>query len=86
MKSVEGLLSDFKCPKCRNTTGAVKEVALGSMADRISLVGSGKYLFLSCTLCGYTEVYNQKILANAKEKKQESREVTAGEPASSGGT
>lgn len=68
MRPLEELLADFRCPKCRHTVAVAKEVALGSVAERIPLVGGGKYLFVSCTLCGYTEVYNQKILVNAREK------------------
>lgn len=81
MKSIEALLADFKCPKCRNTAGAAKEVALGSMAERIPLVGGGKYVFVSCTLCGYTEVYSQKILVSTKQTEQEGVKGTAREPA-----
>lgn len=81
MKPIEILVADFKCPKCRNTAVAVKEVGLGSVAERMPLVGGGKYVFLSCTLCGYTEVYNQKILANAKEREEERAKGTAREPA-----
>lgn len=81
MKPIESLLADFKCPKCCHRTGAAKEVALGSMAERIPLVGGGKFVFLSCTLCGYTEVYNQKILVDAKEKEKEVAKGAASEPA-----
>jgi len=81
MRPIESLLANFRCPKCRNTSAVAKEVALGSVAERIPLVGSGKYVFVSCALCGYTEVYNQKILVNAKDREQEGVKAAARETA-----
>ncbi|MFB6088565.1 MAG: zinc ribbon domain-containing protein [Candidatus Aenigmatarchaeota archaeon] len=59
---------EFKCPKCGHT---------GSRTNRLSMSGSGiskffdvqmnKYIFVSCESCGFTEVYNEKVLENKEE-------------------
>jgi len=78
VKPIDKLLADFRCPKCRNGEAVAKE---GALAERIPLVGSGRYVFISCTLCGYTEVYNLKILVRAEEKQaaEEAAKKTARE-------
>jgi len=53
----------FSCPKCNHNQG---------MADRFAATGTGfskffdiqhkKYVTLSCTNCGYTEMYNPEFL------------------------
>ena len=57
------------CPKCRGRGCSTQEISLSKTSDKIMLRGgSEKYLVLSCTLCGYTELYNLKILARVEEK------------------
>lgn len=53
----------FQCPKCHHR---------GAETDRINTTGSGfsrfldvqnrRFLAVSCTQCGYTEMYNLKFL------------------------
>jgi len=58
----------FKCPKCHNTSSVSKEVSLSKVSEKLLGGQSDKYLFVSCALCGYTEIYNLKILARSDEK------------------
>lgn len=63
MKLEDQLESKFICPKCNQQGGS---------ADRFSATGTGfsklfdiqhkKYVTLSCTNCGYTEIYNPEFL------------------------
>lgn len=60
--------SKFNCPRCKGQ---------GAHVERLSMTGSGitklldiqpyKYLFISCNNCGYTEVFNAKILEGKKD-------------------
>ena len=64
MERVDDLLaSKFVCPRCKNR---------GAHAERLSMSGTGfsrlfdiqpfRYVFLSCHNCGYTEVFNLRML------------------------
>jgi len=64
MSSTEELLEkEFTCPRCKHQ---------GAQSERLSMSGTGlsrlfevqpyRYAFVSCNNCGYTEVYNLKIL------------------------
>ncbi|MFH1740145.1 MAG: zinc ribbon domain-containing protein [bacterium] len=63
------LKEQWICPKCRGRGCTSQEMSMSKASDKIMLRGgSGKYLVLSCTLCGYTELYNLKVLARVEEK------------------
>lgn len=57
------LASKFVCAKCKSR---------GAKADRVAMSGTGfsrfldiqqfRFVFLSCQNCGYTEVYNLRVL------------------------
>jgi len=69
MASLKQLLNEFKCPKCNNRSASALEIPLSK--GKIILGGhADRFLFLSCTLCGYTEIYNLKLLVKdgAEEK------------------
>jgi len=54
----------FRCAKCRNTTAIVRKVALSKgISPELLSGGGGKYRFLTCALCGYTEVYDLSVYA-----------------------
>lgn len=64
MAKTEDLLEkEFVCARCDHH---------GAQAERLSMSGTGisrllevqpyRYVFLSCNNCGYTEVYNLKML------------------------
>lgn len=57
----------FRCAKCNNHTCISKEVSLSRVSEKILGNPRDKYLLISCSLCGYTEVYNLKVIAHAEE-------------------
>jgi predicted nucleic-acid-binding Zn-ribbon protein len=65
MANIEGQLSGaFVCPKCQHKGGHVEQLAMsGTGLSRLFEVQAYRYAFLSCNYCGYTEVYNLKVLA-----------------------
>ena len=66
MNSSDNGLANFQCAKCRNKTAIVRKVNLskGILPDLL-VGGGGKYRFVTCSLCGYTEIYDLAIyLAN----------------------
>lgn len=60
------LATQFVCPKCRGRGGYAEEVTLPSVSlTRIPPVAAIQYISVSCTLCGFTEFYNQSAIARA---------------------
>jgi predicted nucleic-acid-binding Zn-ribbon protein len=53
----ERLAQAFVCTRCKHK---------GAHVQRLSLIGAGvalyRYAFVSCTSCGYTDVYNLQVL------------------------
>jgi len=63
------LKEQWVCPKCRGRGCICQEASMSKITDKIILRGgSERYMVLSCTLCGYTELYNMKVLARLEEK------------------
>lgn len=54
----------FKCAKCQGTDAKVKELAMtGTGLSKLFDIQHNHYFFVSCTNCGYTEVFDPEILA-----------------------
>lgn len=54
---------EFKCPKCGHEGARTKKLAMsGTGLSKLLDVQMNKYLFVSCSTCGFTEVYNLKVL------------------------
>ncbi len=70
MNPYDHILARFKCPKCNNHTSVYKEVSQSKVSEKILGGHSDKYLYVSCALCGYTEIYNLKIVVQEKEKEK----------------
>jgi len=68
MNPYQHLQERFKCPKCKNQTSICRTVSLAKVSEKILGGHSDKYLFISCSLCGYTETYNLKIVVQATEE------------------
>ncbi|MBN2554818.1 MAG: hypothetical protein JXA97_02670 [Anaerolineales bacterium] len=57
------LASAFQCPKCQHHGARVEKLAMsGTGLSRFMEIQAHRYAFVSCTNCGYTEVYDLKTL------------------------
>jgi predicted nucleic-acid-binding Zn-ribbon protein len=67
--NIEALKESYQCPKCKGKHPLLTEHAIprGGPA-KIPLPILDRYLFLSCSLCGYTETYNLKIIERVEER------------------
>jgi hypothetical protein len=58
----------FACPKCGSTKPNIESLRMaGAGLSRFLDLQHHKYMFVSCSSCGYTEVFNEKVLG-ASEK------------------
>ena len=64
MGKVEELLaSEFVCARCKQHGAHVEKLAMsGTGISRLFEIQPYRYAFVSCTNCGYTEVYNLRML------------------------
>ena len=62
--NVDQIISqEFKCPKCGNQGAHVERLAMaGTGLSRFMEIQAYRYAFVSCLTCGFTEVYNLKVL------------------------
>jgi predicted nucleic-acid-binding Zn-ribbon protein len=69
MKKIETEIeSRFVCAKCRSTGAEVKSLAMsGTGLSKLLDIQHNRYVFASCTNCGYTEVYNLDILEGNRD-------------------
>jgi len=64
------LIESFHCAKCRGTAATVRETRLPANSLRQFINDKGiysKYYVVSCGLCGYSELYDSRVLALQKE-------------------
>jgi predicted nucleic-acid-binding Zn-ribbon protein len=53
----------FVCEKCSARGGHVERLAMsGTGISRLLEIQPYRYAYVSCTKCGYTEIYNLKVL------------------------
>ncbi len=64
MSEVMDLLArKFVCPKCKERGGHVERLALsGTGITRWFDFQPYRYAFVSCEVCGYTEIFNLRML------------------------
>jgi predicted nucleic-acid-binding Zn-ribbon protein len=76
MKRMPDFKQNYCCPKCHGRSAAVSKTQLprGHIPELLGL--RGKYLLLTCGLCGYTEIYDQAIYARSMELEKDSGEVS----------
>lgn len=59
----------FICPKCKNKEGYYRRIAVtGDGLTRILDIQYNRFITVSCTRCGYTEVFDLKILRDPNFK------------------
>ena len=65
MSDIEDRLSQsFRCAKCSEQGAHVERLSMsGTGISRLFEIQPYRYAFASCNNCGYTEVYNLKVLA-----------------------
>jgi predicted nucleic-acid-binding Zn-ribbon protein len=57
------LAQKFICSHCNHQDGYVERLAMsGTGLSRLLEIQPHRYAFVSCTNCGYTEVFNLKML------------------------
>jgi predicted nucleic-acid-binding Zn-ribbon protein len=63
-RDIESLIeANFKCPKCGHQGAQVERLAMaGTGLSRLFEIQHHRYAFSSCLNCGYSEVYNLRIL------------------------
>jgi hypothetical protein len=58
----------FVCPKCKHQGAVIENLSMsGTGLSRLFEMQPYRYAFVSCTNCGYTEVYNLDILEGADD-------------------
>jgi predicted nucleic-acid-binding Zn-ribbon protein len=64
MSKIEQSLAEaFVCPRCTHQGAQVERLAMsGTGISRLLEIQAHRYAFASCTNCGYTEVYNLRLL------------------------
>jgi predicted nucleic-acid-binding Zn-ribbon protein len=62
-KADELLAQEFVCARCKQKGAHVERLSMsGTGLSRLFEIQLYRYAFVSCTNCGYTEVYNLKTL------------------------
>ena len=62
-KADQLLAEKFVCARCQNHGAHVERLAMsGTGFSRLFEVQKYRYAFVSCTQCGYTEVFNLRTL------------------------
>ena len=57
------LAQQFTCPRCQQAGAHVERLAMsGTGLSRMLEIQAHRYAFVSCTNCGYTEVFNLRML------------------------
>lgn len=67
------LTANFSCAKCRGKTAVTKTVPLTRGLPELFNLSADKYILLTCTLCGYTEMYNASVFAMEREPVEEAK-------------
>ncbi len=70
MNRIDAIKSAFCCPKCKGRTANVDQARLRLLGGRFPLK-AGRYFVVTCTLCGYTEFYDQSLYAEDRETVEE---------------
>lgn len=73
MSLEEKLLASFCCVKCRGKTAVTRTVKLSGKFPPLLAFPSEEYVLVTCTLCGYTEMYSPVAYAGRTEPAPESK-------------
>ncbi|OPZ21260.1 MAG: hypothetical protein BWZ10_00538 [candidate division BRC1 bacterium ADurb.BinA364] len=69
---------NYCCPKCRHREAMTREGFISDcrLSNLMRMRVGARYLFVSCTLCGFTETYDMAVLARVEETKRVKRPVS----------
>lgn len=69
MDPKSSLTENYCCVKCRGNKALVRKTAIGaaSLLQAFKEGPAPQYYLLTCTLCGYTEMYDTRIYATAPD-------------------
>ena len=62
------LAENFCCVKCHNRQAVSRTASISGGLPNLLGLSSEKYVLVSCTLCGYTEIYNTQLLCSLPEE------------------
>jgi len=63
----EMIINQFRCSKCKHDECNVKEVAMtGTGLSKMFDIQHNHFLFVSCTNCSFTEIYDPDVLRGHK--------------------
>ena len=83
MNPADKFADNFCCPKCQGRKAETRCVTLpGGGLPHILALSQGKYVLVSCGLCGFTEIYSLSAYATREETAPAD---AAAEPASNHG-
>lgn len=68
----DAIAEAFCCPKCRGRSAHADQATLTLSGGRFFPLKPGRFLVVTCTLCGYTEFYDLSVRAT-EEETQEAR-------------
>jgi len=69
MKNYPQFVAHYTCPKCRGRSCVTNEISLDSLPKKLVLRRDDQdFLLITCSLCGYTEMYSVKVLASQTEE------------------
>ena len=69
MVNINKLTDNYRCPKCRDKTAIIRKASLSkSSLQSIFPIAAGKYILLTCSLCGYTEIYDAAVYEKAEQE------------------
>ncbi|MBN2325636.1 MAG: hypothetical protein JXR73_00685 [Candidatus Omnitrophica bacterium] len=61
--------SNYTCPKCRGRSCYTSEASIGALPRRLfSRSNDDRYVIVTCSLCGYSELYSLKVLASSQSE------------------
>ncbi len=64
---VESLRESFHCPKCRGQQAHVDRATLTLSGGRFFPMKPGRFLVVTCALCGFTEFYDMSLFAEERQ-------------------
>jgi len=73
---IEAIQSAFCCPKCKGRAANVNHARLRLSGGPFPLK-AGRFFVVTCTLCGYTEFYDQSAYADDRETIEENASAPA---------